>query len=46
VADNRRILGELDWKPRFDALDLIVWHAFSWERKLPGTPAPALALSA
>lgn len=33
VADNRRILAELAWKPRYDDLDFIVKSALDWERK-------------
>jgi UDP-glucose 4-epimerase len=34
VADNRRILSRLPWKPAFADLDTIVSHALAWERKL------------
>jgi UDP-glucose 4-epimerase len=34
VADNRRILAELAWRPRFAELDTIVAHALAWERTL------------
>jgi len=34
VADNRRILETLSWRPRRDALDTIVADALAWERKL------------
>lgn len=34
VADNRRILGTLPWKPERDNLDLIVADALAWERRL------------
>ncbi|MEO7177208.1 MAG: UDP-glucose 4-epimerase GalE [Allosphingosinicella sp.] len=34
VADNRRILATLPWRPRLDDLDTIVAHALAWERKL------------
>jgi UDP-glucose 4-epimerase len=34
VADNRRILATLDWRPRRDDLDTIVADALAWERKL------------
>jgi UDP-glucose 4-epimerase len=34
VAGNRRILAELDWRPKLDDLGTIVSHAFEWERKL------------
>jgi len=34
VADNRRIVSTLGWKPRLDDLDAIVADALAWERKL------------
>jgi len=34
VADNRRILHTLPWRPKRDDLDLIVRDALAWERKL------------
>jgi UDP-glucose 4-epimerase len=34
VADNRRILGSLDWRPERDDLDTIVRDALAWERAL------------
>ncbi|MEQ1510113.1 MAG: UDP-glucose 4-epimerase GalE [Sphingopyxis sp.] len=34
VADNRRILSTLPWKPAHDNLDTIIRHALDWERKL------------
>lgn len=34
VADSARIRAQLGWAPRFDNLDLIVDHAFAWERRL------------
>ncbi len=34
VADNRRIMATLDWKPALDDLGTIVEHALAWERKL------------
>ena len=34
IADNRRILAELPWRPRRDDLDLIVTDALVWERRL------------
>jgi UDP-glucose 4-epimerase len=34
VADNRRILATLPWRPRLDDLDVIVAHALAWERSL------------
>ena len=34
ISDNRRILGTLDWRPRFDDIDRIVGDALEWERAL------------
>ncbi|MBV9882086.1 MAG: UDP-glucose 4-epimerase GalE [Sphingomonadaceae bacterium] len=34
VADNRRILSTLDWRPQRDDLDTIVTDALRWERLL------------
>jgi UDP-glucose 4-epimerase len=34
VADNRRILATLPWRPKLDDLDTIVAHALAWERAL------------
>jgi UDP-glucose 4-epimerase len=34
VADNRRILSTLPWRPARDDLDTIVADALAWERKL------------
>ena len=34
VADNRRLLATLNWKPEHDSLDEIVTTALNWERKL------------
>jgi UDP-glucose 4-epimerase len=34
VADNKRILATLPWRPKLDDLDTIVSHALAWERKL------------
>ncbi len=34
VSANARILETLDWRPRFDDIDVIVRDALSWERKL------------
>ncbi|HEV2818464.1 MAG TPA: UDP-glucose 4-epimerase GalE [Allosphingosinicella sp.] len=34
IADNRRILATLDWRPRRDDLDTIVADALAWERRL------------
>jgi UDP-glucose 4-epimerase len=36
VASNRRLVETLDWTPRFADIDVIVTHAFHWERKLQG----------
>jgi UDP-glucose 4-epimerase len=36
VADNRKILSTLPWRPKLDDLDTIVAHALAWERKLAG----------
>lgn len=34
IADNRRILSRLAWRPTLDDLDTIVAHALAWERGL------------
>jgi len=34
VAEVERIFATLDWRPKFDNLDLIVAHAYAWEKKL------------
>ena len=34
VADARRVLEKLEWKPELDALETIVAHALAWERQL------------
>ncbi len=34
VADNRKILATLDWRPQRDDLDTIVADALAWERRL------------
>ncbi|MFS8181581.1 UDP-glucose 4-epimerase GalE [Pseudovibrio denitrificans] len=34
VADNSRIMSNLDWEPQFDDLPTIVKHALDWEKKL------------
>lgn len=34
VADARRLPDVLDWKPQYDDLEMIVEHAFEWERHL------------
>lgn len=33
VADSKRAMSELGWRPRFNELDTIVRHAWSWEQK-------------
>jgi len=39
IADNRRILATLDWRPERDDLDTIVADALAWERKLAERPS-------
>lgn len=34
VADNRRIMSTLSWRPHYADLETIVSHALAWERKL------------
>lgn len=34
VADGRRLPVALDWQPEYDDLDMIVHHAYEWERHL------------
>jgi UDP-glucose 4-epimerase len=34
ISDNRRILAELAWTPRYDDLDVILKTALAWERTL------------
>lgn len=34
VADVSRIQAELDWRPMFDDLEIIISHALAWERRL------------
>ncbi len=34
IADNRRILATLPWRPKRDDLDTIVQDALAWERRL------------
>ena len=36
IADNRRVLARLAWRPRLDDLDQIVADALAWERRLVG----------
>ena len=45
VAGVKRIGKVLGWKPRYDDLDTIVDHAFSWERKLTHLRAAPQAAS-
>ena len=37
VADNRKLLSMLNWKPRYADLDTIVSHALAWELSLART---------
>jgi UDP-glucose 4-epimerase len=34
ISDNQRIVTTLPWVPKYADLDIIVQHAFAWERKL------------
>ncbi|MEM6538419.1 MAG: UDP-glucose 4-epimerase GalE [Pseudomonadota bacterium] len=34
IADSAAIRGELDWRPRFDELDIIVRSSIAWEQRL------------
>jgi len=34
VADNRKILGTLQWAPHYADLHVMISHALAWERKL------------
>ncbi len=34
ISDNRAIMAEFPWQPRYANLDQIVTHALAWERKL------------
>jgi UDP-glucose 4-epimerase len=36
VAGNARLLGTLDWRPRYADIDRIVGDALAWERRLMG----------
>jgi UDP-glucose 4-epimerase len=42
VADNKRIRQTIDWSPQFADLDIIIAHALSWERRLPGKMTTAI----
>jgi len=33
VADSRKAIAELGWRPQYQLLDLIVGHAWAWEQK-------------
>lgn len=37
VANSRRLVEELGWRPRYEDLHLIVAHAFAWEARRPGS---------
>jgi len=39
VADNKRLLETLDWRPEYADIDRIVGDALAWERKLLERPA-------
>ncbi len=39
VADSRRALATLDWRPQYDDLRTIVTHAIAWERHLLADPS-------
>jgi UDP-glucose 4-epimerase len=41
IADNRRILATLDWRPERDDLDTIVADALAWERHLAARDVPS-----
>ena len=34
VADAAKAKSELDWQPEYDELEIIVNHAWAWEKKL------------
>jgi UDP-glucose 4-epimerase len=34
VADPRKAIAELGWRPQYQSLDLIVGHAWAWEQKM------------
>ncbi|WP_102867713.1 UDP-glucose 4-epimerase GalE [Pseudovibrio exalbescens] len=40
VAQNAKILTEIDWKPQYNQLDLIVEHALNWEKNLSKRNSP------
>jgi UDP-glucose 4-epimerase len=39
IADNRRLLETLEWRPAYADIDCIVGDALAWERKLAGADA-------
>jgi UDP-glucose 4-epimerase len=39
IADNRRLLETLEWRPTYADIDCIVGDALAWERKLAGADA-------
>lgn len=41
VADSRRIVERLQWRPRFDDLDTIIDSAWQWEQKVDQVQAAA-----
>lgn len=38
IADTAAIRADLDWRPRYDEIDLIVRSAMDWERRLMSRP--------
>jgi UDP-glucose 4-epimerase len=36
VADSKKAVDELGWRPAYQALDTIISHAWAWERKTAG----------
>jgi len=34
VADSNRMMGRLNWQPRYANIDTIITHALAWEKKL------------
>jgi UDP-glucose 4-epimerase len=43
VADPTKLKTALQWRPRYDALDTIVDHAFRWEKRLKDTGQVSVA---
>ena len=33
ISDNRKVLASMNWKPKYDNLELICQSAFKWENK-------------